>query len=231
MTEPLPSLSVILPVLNEAEGIRAVLRPLQSLRALGHEVILVDGGSTDGSPELATGLVDLVLRTSPGRAAQMRAGAERARGDWFWFLHGDTRVSPAGVAALLRVLEDPATCWGRFDVRLSGRAWPLRVIERLINLRSRVSGIATGDQALFLRRDLYEQVGGWPSLPLMEDVALSRTLKAVARPRCLRETVVTSSRRWERHGILATVLLMWRLRLAFALGADPARLARRYGER
>lgn len=231
MTETLPSLSVILPVLNEAEGIRAALQPLQSLRAYGHEVILVDGGSTDGTPELAAGLADQVLRTKPGRAAQMRAGAERARGDWLWFVHGDTQVSPAGVAALLRVLEDPATCWGRFDVRLSGRAWPLRVIERLINLRSRVSGIATGDQALFLRRQLYERVGGWPSLPLMEDVALSGILKSVARPCCLRETVLTSSRRWERHGILATVLLMWRLRLAFALGKDPVQLARRYGER
>jgi rSAM/selenodomain-associated transferase 2 len=231
VTESAPGLSVILPVLNEAEHIDAVLQPLQSLRAQGHEVILVDGGSTDGGPEMARGLVDLILVADRGRARQMRAGAERARGDWLWFVHGDTRVTDAALTALLGLLREPGAQWGRFDVRLSGRNSVFRVIERMINLRSRVSGIATGDQALFLRRALYERVGGWPSIPLMEDVALSRTLKAVARPCCRRERVLTSSRRWERHGILTTVLLMWRLRLAFALGADPARLARRYGAR
>jgi rSAM/selenodomain-associated transferase 2 len=231
VTESAPGLSVILPVLNEAEHIDAVLQPLQSLRAQGHEVILVDGGSTDGGPEMARGLVDLILVADRGRARQMRAGAERARGDWLWFVHGDTRVTDAAVTALLGLLREPGAQWGRFDVRLSGRNPVFRVIERMINLRSRVSGIATGDQALFLRRALYERVGGWPSIPLMEDVALSRTLKAVARPCCRRERVLTSSRRWERHGILVTILLMWRLRLAFALGADPARLARRYGAR
>jgi rSAM/selenodomain-associated transferase 2 len=231
VTEPAALLSVILPVLNEAELIGPVLEPLQALRQQGHELILVDGGSADGTLARAAGLVDLVIHTPRGRATQMRAGAERARGDWMWFIHGDTRVSAAAVTALLRTLDDPRACWGRFDVRLDGEAWPLRVIERLINLRSRLSGIATGDQALFMRRDLYHRLGGWPDLPIMEDVAMSRALKTLARPRCLREPVHTSSRRWERHGVLPTVWLMWRLRLAFALGADPARLARRYAER
>lgn len=231
MTESAPSLSVILPVLNEAQDIRATLLPLQALRALGHELILVDGGSRDDTVMLARGLVDRVLHAPRGRALQLRAGAEQARGEWLWFVHGDTRVSGRAQAALLQAIAEPGPAWGRFDVRLSGRAWPLRLIERLINLRSRLSGIATGDQALFVHRDLYRRLGGWPPIPLMEDVALSRVLKRVARPRCLRETVLTSSRRWERHGILATVWLMWRLRLAFTLGADPARLARRYSER
>jgi rSAM/selenodomain-associated transferase 2 len=225
-----PSLSVIVPVLNEADGIRAVLACLQPLRALGHELILVDGGSVDDTVAQAKGLVDHLLHAPRGRALQLRAGAEQARGDWLWFVHGDTRVSAAALAVLLRTLADPAVAWGRFDVRLSGQAWSLRMIEWLMNLRSRISGIATGDQALFLRRELYARAGGWPPIPLMEDVALSRTLKRLARPACLRETVLTSSRRWERHGILPTVWLMWRLRLAFALGADPARLARHYAE-
>lgn len=231
MSKAAPCLSVILPVLNEAQGIRAVLEPLQALRALGHELILVDGGSEDGTTALVPDLVDRRLQAPRGRALQMRAGAEQARGEWLWFLHGDTRVNAAAVAALLRTVEDPEACWGRFDVRLAGQAWPFRVIERCMNLRSRLSGIATGDQALFMRRDLYQRLGGWPRIPIMEDVAMSRSLRALARPRCLREPVQTSSRRWERHGILATVWLMWRLRLAFALGADPARLAHQYAER
>lgn len=231
MAERMSSLSVILPVLNEAAGIRAVLQPLQTLRNQGHELILVDGGSLDDTVALAMDLVDRVVHAPRGRALQMHAGAEQASGDWLWFQHGDTRASGGAIEALLRVMEEPGTCWGRFDVRLAGNAWPFRVIEWHMNLRSRLSGIATGDQALFMRRDLYDRLGGWPRIPIMEDVAMSRALKAVARPRCLRERVTTSSRRWERHGILATVLLMWRLRLAFALGADPVRLARQYAER
>lgn len=231
MTEAAPRLSVILPVLNEAREIRAVLEPLQGLRGLGHEIILVDGGSHDDTLALARDRVDLVLQTPRGRASQMRAGAERARGDWLWFVHGDTRVTDAAVAALLALLREPRVGWGRFDVRLTGRNPGLRVVERMMNLRSRLSGIATGDQALFLRRELYERVGGWPPIPLMEDVALSRALKRLARPRCLRQVVLTSSRRWEAHGLLPTVWRMWRLRLAFALGADPAHLARQYAER
>lgn len=231
VSEPTPSLSVILPVLNEAAQIQAALEPLQSLRQQGHELILVDGGSEDDTIAKATDRVDQVLHAPRGRALQMRAGAEQARGDWLWFVHGDTRVSGTAIAALLRVMEDPQARWGRFDVRLAGSFWPFRVIERCMNLRSRLSGIATGDQALFLRRDLYQQVGGWPRIPIMEDVAMSRLLKSAARPRCLCEPVLTSSRRWERQGILPTVWLMWRLRLAFALGADPARLARQYTER
>jgi hypothetical protein len=125
-------------------------------------------------------------------------------------------------------LGDPGVLWGRFDLRLSGSAWPLRIIERMINLRSRLSGIATGDQGIFVRREVFEAAGGYPPIALMEDVALSRALRRRARPACLRPPLLTSSRRWEQRGILRTVLLMWRLRLAYALGVSPERLARQY---
>jgi rSAM/selenodomain-associated transferase 2 len=224
-------LSVIIPAWNEAEQIEAVLQSLQTLRQQGHELILVDGGSDDDTRRIAAPWVDRLLQVPRGRARQLAAGAAQARGDWLWFLHADTLVSAEVLAALLHILHTGSGAWGRFDVRLSGQRWPLRIIERLINLRSRLSGIATGDQALFMHRDLYRRVGGWPQIPLMEDVALSRALKRIARPLCLYEQVLTSSRRWERQGVLATVLLMWYLRLAFTLGADPQVLAARYAGR
>ncbi len=224
-------LSIIIPVWNEAEQIETVLQPLQYLRQQGHEVILVDGGSEDATRLIAGPWVDHLLQVPRGRAQQLAAGARQAKGDWLWFLHGDTEVSAEVMAAILHVVQNGIGRWGRFDVRLSGRRWPLRIIERMLNLRSRLSGIATGDQAMFMHRDLYAAAGGWPQIPLMEDVAMSLALKRTTRPLCLYEQVITSSRRWERHGILSTVLLMWRLRLAYALGADPHKLAARYAER
>ena len=220
-------LSVIVPALNEAEGIAATLASLQPLRARGHEVLVVDGGSTDGTPERAAPLADRVLRSAPGRALQQNAGARAATGDVLLFLHADTRL-PAG--AERRVLEGVAAGrgWGRFDVRLTGRHPLLRVVERMISLRSRLTGIATGDQAIFVRRDWFEAAGGFSEIPLMEDVALSRALRRRGRPLCLRDPVTTSSRRWESRGIVRTIVLMWRLRLAYALGADPRRLAELY---
>jgi len=220
-------LSVIVPALNEAEGIAATLASLQPLRARGHEVLVVDGGSTDGTPERAAPLADRVLRSAPGRALQQNAGARAATGDVLLFLHADTRL-PA--EAERRVLEGVAAGrgWGRFDVRLTGRHPLLRVVERMISLRSRLTGIATGDQAIFVRRDWFEAAGGFSEIPLMEDVALSRALRRRGRPLCLRDPVTTSSRRWESRGIVRTIVLMWRLRLAYALGADPRRLAELY---
>lgn len=220
-------LSVIVPALDEAARVSATLGDLAPLRAQGHEVILVDGGSSDGTPQLAAPLVDRVLIAARGRAVQMAAGAQVASGDWLWFLHADTRVPPAAREALCAACRAP-TLWGRFDVHLSGGAVALRVIERMMNLRSCVSGIATGDQGIFVSRSAYERVGGMPQIPLMEDIALSRLLRRERRPLCIATPLVTSSRRWEERGIARTVLLMWRLRLAYALGADPARLARRY---
>lgn len=220
-------ISVIVPALNESAVLGRTLGDLASLRALGHEVILVDGGSSDGTRELAAPLVDRVLQAPRGRASQMDAGARAAAGDWLWFLHADTRVPPLALDALRTACRAP-TIWGRFDVRLSGTAPALRVIERMMSLRSRITGIATGDQGIFVARSAYQAVGGYPQVPLMEDIALSRQLRRQRRPLCLRTPLVTSSRRWEERGVARTVLLMWRLRLAYALGADPARLAERY---
>lgn len=212
------TLSVVVPVLNEAAGIRAALEALQPLRSRGHEVIVVDGGSSDRTLELAEGLCDRVLRSPRGRALQMNAGARVANGDVLLFLHADTRL-PID----FRIPE--SSVWGRFDVRIDGRHPLLKVVGWAMNLRSRLSGIATGDQAIFVRRDAFP---GFPEIALMEDVALSRLLKRRAAPACLRARVATSGRRWESRGVLRTIFLMWRLRLLYFLGVSPERLARRY---
>ena len=225
-----PRLSLILPVLNEASIAVSALKALQPLRGAGHELILVDGGSTDDTVILGAPLVDRVEISAPGRARQMNAGAAVARGAVFWFLHLDTQVFPGAADRILDGLEASGKGWGRFDVRLSGRHPLLRLVERLMNLRSRLSGIATGDQGIFVRRELFGKLEGYPEIPLMEDIALSRNRKRHGRPLCLRKPLTTSSRRWERQGVVHTVLLMWRLRLAYFLGADPVVLAKAYRE-
>jgi rSAM/selenodomain-associated transferase 2 len=221
-------LTIVVPSLGEAAGIAAALQALAPLRRAGHEVIVVDAGD-DGTVDLARSRADQVLRSPPGRARQMNRGAAAASGDVLVFLHADTRLPPGADGTILQGLAASGRSWGRFDVRLSGRGPALRVIERLMSWRSRLTGIATGDQAIFVARELFEAVGGFPEIALMEDVALSRRLKREGPPLCLREAVVTSSRRWERHGVLRTVLLMWWLRLRYFFGADPRRLARDYG--
>jgi rSAM/selenodomain-associated transferase 2 len=221
-------LSIIIPALNEAAGIRDTLVPLQPLRARGHEVVVVDGGSTDGTPRLAQPLADRVIASERGRARQQNAGAAAAAGGVLLFLHADTRLPEGADGRVLDGLRAAGAGWGRFDVRLSGAHPMLRVVERMMNARSRLTGIATGDQAIFVRRDWFVRGGGFPEIPLMEDVALSTTLRKMGRPLCLRARVVTSSRRWEERGVWRTIALMWRLRMEFALGADPARLAERY---
>ena len=221
-------ISVVVPALEEAGGIKATLECLVPLRARGHEVILADGGSRDGTVDIAGPLVDRAVISTPGRARQMNAGAALARGDVLWFLHADTLVPPEADDTILAVLTGGCR-WGRFDVRLSGRAAVFRIIERMMNLRSCLSGIATGDQGMFVERSLFEAAGGFPDQPLMEDIELSRRLKKMAgRPACLKPALTTSSRRWERDGVIATVLLMWRLRLGYFLGVPPARLHARY---
>lgn len=219
-------LSIVIPTLDEAAHIAATLAPLQAMRRRGHEVIVVDGGSGDATLSQARPLADLVLQSERGRARQMNAGARAARGQALWFLHADTLAPPQADTLLLAALA--ARPWGRFAVRLSGRQPLLRLVERLMNLRSCLSGIATGDQGIFVRAADFRAIGGFPDQPLMEDIALSRRLKRLGRPSCLAATLTTSSRRWERRGILRTILLMWRLRLLYALGADPARLERMY---
>jgi rSAM/selenodomain-associated transferase 2 len=214
-------LSVVVPALNEAAGIRAALEALAPLRSRGHEVIVVDGGSSDRTPELAAGLCDRVLSAPRGRALQMNAGARVATGDVLVFLHADTRLPPRADQLILN-----SSMWGRFDVQIDGRHPLLKVVAWTMNLRSRLSGIATGDQAIFVRRDAFP---GYPEIALMEDIALSRILKKRGPPACLRERALTSGRRWESRGVLRTILLMWRLRLLYFLGVSPERLARRYG--
>lgn len=219
-------LSLIVPCLNESSILQERLTALQRLRQAGHELILVDGGSGDGSRALAAPLVDQLLDSEPGRARQMHQGARAARGAVLWFLHLDSELPLGAEAQVLRIGSTGG--WGRFDVHLSGRSPAFRVIERMMNLRSCLSGIATGDQGIFVHRDLYFAVDGYPDIPLMEDIALSRRLKHHRRPACVGLALLTSSRRWESRGILRTVLLMWCLRLAYFLGASPAYLARLY---
>jgi len=220
-------ISVVIPALNEAALAGKRLKDLQCLRGRGHELLLVDGGSSDATRRIAKPLVDQLLDSPPGRALQLNAGAAAARGDILWFLHLDSVVPPRADSLVEEALADGAV-WGRFDVRLSGGAIMFRVIERMMNLRSSVTGICTGDQGVFVRRDLFESVGGFPEIALMEDIAISKRLKRIARPCCLGHPIVTSSRRWERDGIWRTVLAMWFLRSAYQLGADPARLAEIY---
>lgn len=222
-----PPLSVVIPARDEAQALPLLLEDLAPLRAMGAELILVDGGSHDGTPQLAEAGVDRVIHSEPGRARQMNAGARVASGRYLWFLHADTRVPATSWRRLLDVLAvQPA--WGRFDVHLSGNGPSLRLIGSMISLRSRLTGVASGDQGIFISRDLFVKLGGYADMPLMEDLELCRRLKRLAPPRCLRPPLVTSSRRWEQRGIWRTVWLMWRLRLSYYFGASPERLAQRY---
>jgi len=223
-----PRLSIVVPVLNESMQIVACLRALAALRAQGAEVIVADGGSTDATAEWARPLADRTLQSPRGRARQMNDGAAQARSDTLLFLHVDTRLPPAALAAVESALADPRTHWGRFDVHIDGRPRLLRLVAWLMNLRSRASGIATGDQAIFVRRGSFQRVGGFPDQPLMEDIELSKRLRALARPVCLRQRVTTSGRRWERDGVWRTIVLMWRLRWLYWIGTPPERLARLY---
>jgi len=220
--------SVIVPTLDESPYVAATLSRLQDLRQRGHEVVLVDGGSEDDTRGVAAPFVDRVLIAPPGRAVQQNVGAREARGKILLFLHADTLVPPEALNAFLYEFPGSRRAWGWFDVRLSGRGPVLRVVETLMNVRSRLSRITTGDHAIFVRRKAFDKIGGFPEIPIMEDVAFSKLLKREGRPLCLRPRIVTSSRRWEEKGVLRTILLMWRLRLAYALGADPHDLARTY---
>ena len=223
-----PRWSIVMPVLDEASTLRGVLDALAPLRARGVELIVVDGHSGDGTSDVAAGAADLVLTGPRGRASQMNLGAARASGDVLVFLHADTRLPGQALPAIDEALRCGKP-WGRFDVEIAGAAWTFKLIAALMNWRSRWSGIATGDQAIFVKRSAFDAVGGFPEQPLMEDIELSRRLRRrFGRPACLKARVVTSGRRWERDGIWPTILLMWRLRLLYRLGVAPERLARSY---
>lgn len=219
-------ISVIIPVINEEINLSATLKSLQLFRSQGHEIIVVDGGSVDNSVSIAQDHADTVIVSQPGRAMQMNNGASVATGDVFLFLHADTFL-PVEADALIAEGPDDSF-WGHFDIRLSGRNIVFRLIEWFINHRSRLSSIATGDQAIFVARKLFNDVGGFPEIKLMEDIAISRLLKCIVTPVCLKAPVLTSSRRWEEKGIASTVLLMWRLRLLYFLGVSPDKLSRMY---
>lgn len=224
----IPELSIIIPVVNEAPEITQLLERLQPLRAQGSEIIVVDGGSTDATLQLAAPLADRVCTAPKGRGSQMNAGAAIARGDTLLFLHADTRLPVAAPASIREAMERGAA-WGRFDVHIEGQAPGLALVAAMMNWRSRLTGIATGDQAVFVTSKAFTRVGGFPDIPLMEDIVFSKKMRALGRPACLDEKVATSGRRWEKHGVLPTILLMWKLRLRFFLGSSPHQLAREYG--
>ena len=222
-------LSIIVPVLDEAAGIVRHLQALGEFRARGAEIIVVDGGSSDGTADKARDGVDVVILGPRGRARQMNAGADAAEGEILLFLHADTRLPHHADNLISYALTSGGKLWGRFDVQIRGQHPLLPTIARMMNRRSRLTGIATGDQGIFVRADTFRTVGGYPDLPLMEDIVLSKKLKALGPPACLHQTASTSGRRWERKGVLRTIATMWGLRLAFRLGVSPNRLARFYG--
>ena len=221
-------LSVVIPALNEAAGISAVLQALAPLVERGAQLLVADGGSSDATAALAQAGGAQVIHAPRGRALQMNAGAQQATGDVLLFLHADTRLPPNADRLIAQALTSSPHVWGRFDVRIEGQPRMLRVIAACMNQRSRWTGIATGDQALFMTRAAFDTVGGFPVQPLMEDIEISKRLLKLSRPACLRARVVTSGRRWETQGVWRTVLLMWRLRLAYWRGAAPERLAALY---
>ena len=220
--------SIIIPVLNEE---RVILQTLESVACLGpDEIIVVDGGSTDGTRELIEAKRIPVVAAGRGRARQMNEGAKRAQGEVLLFLHADTELPPSALEDVRGALMDPRYVGGRFDIALDGNRLMFKVIAALISLRSRLSRVATGDQAIFVRADVFRDLGGFPDIPLMEDIALSRALKKKGKIACLRSRVVTSARRWESKGIFSTILNMWWLKLLYLGGVSPDRLKRFYGD-
>ena len=221
-------LSIIVPMLNEAEQLPELFVHLLPYQRAGCEIIFVDGGSMDESAMLCEVAGFIALRTARGRAKQMNAGASQASGDALLFLHADTRLPQGAAHHIEQALANKEYCWGRFDVCITGRPFMLRVISRLMNWRSRLTGIATGDQAIFVQRAVFENLRGFPDQPLMEDVELSKRLLAFSRPACIAHCVTTSGRRWESRGVWRTILLMWRLRWAYWRGMDAGELVRLY---
>ncbi|MFZ2651697.1 MAG: TIGR04283 family arsenosugar biosynthesis glycosyltransferase [Burkholderiaceae bacterium] len=221
-------ISLIVPVLNEAEGIAATLGELAALRAEGAELIVVDGGSSDATLNRCQGQADRILIAPRGRARQMNRGAAGAAGSVLLFVHADTRLPPGAGALVLQALESGRHDWGRFDVVIEGRSKLFPLIAALMNWRSRMSGIATGDQAIFVRRKVFDALGGFADQPLMEDIELCKSLRRRGPPACIRQRVVTSGRRWERCGVWRTIFLMWRLRFLYWLGVSPQQLAKAY---
>jgi len=222
------SISIVVPVRDDADALATLLDDLDAIADLRAERVVVDGRSSDGSFAVARSRADVALQVAPGRAVQLAAGVAASAGDWIWMLHADTRVPTQAWAELRRAVRDERATWGRFDVRLDAAGWPYRMIGASMNARSRVTGICTGDQGIFVRRDALASIGGVPLQPLMEDIELTRRLRRRARPVCIEVPLVASARRWQRHGVFPTILLMWRLRLQYYFGAAPEELVRVY---
>lgn len=237
------TLSIVIPLLNEADNLPRLMGHLAHLNPAPYQVILVDGGSTDNSVAIAKELIEIlidsstsvisgqvidwqIIESAAGRALQMNAGAELATGDVLLFLHADTQLPNHAIADITSAVRQAA--WGRFDVRLDSSAWMLKVVSQMINWRSRLSGIATGDQAIFIKKPLFEQLGGYPQQPLMEDVELCKRLKAIGKPACLRSKVITSARRWQQYGTWRTIGLMWHLRFDYWRGVSADNIKQRY---
>ena len=228
MTLRAPSLSIVIPTLNEADRLPKLLKQLSSARDRGAEIVVVDGGSNDGTARIAQEGGVHVVSSPRGRATQLQAGVDASSGDALWLLHADSDIDPMSDQHVVWALADSLRPWGRFSARLEGRHPMLHLIARMMNLRSRLTGVATGDQGLFMRREILERIGGIPQQPLMEDVELCKRLRDHCPPICLGKRVTSSGRRWLHHGVWRTILLMWRLRYDYWRGADAAELAARY---
>ena len=222
------NLSVVVPVLNEAPELPRLLTQLSRLALQDIEIIVADGGSEDGTADIVERAGFVVIGAARGRARQMNAGAALATREVLWFLHADTHVPDEAPACIVSAPARGNHVWGRFDVRISGRPYMLRVISHLMNLRSRLTGIATGDQAMFMTRHAFDELGGFPDQPLMEDIEISKRLLALSRPACIARCVAPSGRRWEINGVWRTILLMWRLRWAYWRGVPVQQLAEAY---
>ncbi len=218
--------SIIIPVLNEEGSIKSLLQQLQVYRQQGHEVVVVDGGSTDKTVSISELLSDKVISSEAGRAVQMNNGAKQAKFDILWFLHADTLISDKTIEKIQQALNE--NDWGRFNVKLSGSHILFRLIEKMMNIRSCLTGIATGDQGIFVKKHVFNTVNGYPNIPLMEDIEISKKLKLISRPVFIKKILTTSSRRWEEKGILSTVLLMWRLRFLYWVGVSANKLEAQY---
>lgn len=221
-------ISVVIPVLNEEKSIAATVAALTPLKP--DELIIVDGGSTDGTRNICASLGIKVIPSLPGRARQMNQGALNVTGDVLLFLHADTRLPASAFEDIRAALKEPRVVGGRFDVKFDGDRWMLKMVGTMISLRSRLTKVCTGDQAIFVRRSVFEELGGYPGIPFMEDIALSRALKRKGAVACLRSRVVTSARRWEMEGVWRTIFKMWTLKSLYLLGVSPFRLKRYYGD-
>ena len=221
-------ISVIIPVLNEEKTIAVTLQALVPLAP--HEILVVDGGSHDRTRAICDRLGVKLLSSERGRARQMNHGARQATGNVLLFVHADTRLPATALDDIAVALRDSNCPGGRFDVELDGAHWMFRIIGALINYRSRLTKVATGDQALFVRREVFERIAGFPDLPLMEDIAFCRSLKPIGRMACLRSRVVSSARRWEKDGLWRTIVKMWTLKLCYLAGVPPGRLKQFYAD-